>query len=287
MAQNAPPSNAAGHFDGKASTTGAASTPVYQPQQMAPSAFQAVNSMPFTAHLTPGKGSNNLPAPPKDGPAAQTTPQAGQLPSNASQALRSAVQADGLDGATPDTSATYGTRSRNRAGNPRPNYAEDQEMEVDSTLTSTKRKAPADPLQNASEAKRGPEHPRPVGGNMNGLSANTDPGRPKESTPATTSVSKKRKAGGVPAAVQTPPANSPVPNATRKWGAATATGRETNIMTFWKHKSCLNKKGELVADDGTKLSVDGKPASPFMDSRFEVEAYPALADASAVLGRLG
>lgn len=29
-------------------------------------------------------------------------------------------------------------------------------------------------------------------------------------------------------------------------------------MSFGKSRSCLNKKGELVADDGTKLNVNGK-----------------------------
>ena len=40
-----------------------------------------------------------------------------------------------------------------------------------------------------------------------------------------------------------------------------------------KHKSCLNKKGELVADDGTKLAINGK-SDPNI-SFFEIPTYPA------------
>ncbi|CAK4031978.1 Lid2 complex component snt2 [Lecanosticta acicola] len=145
--------------------------------------------------------------------------------------------------------ATYGTRSRNRT-NTRPNYAEDQDMdfEFSSAATTTSKKKAADappPLQTTSLQAVN------VAGPSN-----------KESTPtnsgAGTATSKKRKA---PAAAlqQTAAASSiPPPAAVRKSGASasSAMARETNVMTFSKHRNTLNKKGELVADDGTKLSVN-------------------------------
>jgi hypothetical protein len=92
----------------------------------------------------------------------------------------------------------------------------------------------------------------------------------KESTPAnatsTATSSKKRKAAAaaVPSAQGALATSStPPPAAARKPVIASAAtsvipARESNVMTFSKHRSCLNKKGELIADDGTKLNVNGK-----------------------------
>jgi len=168
--------------------------------------------------------------------------------------------------------ATYGTRSRNRGGNARPNYAEDQEMDLDLSSTATTKKkgsggqAPALLNPEAVERVATPTQFTPV----NSKTA-------KESTPsaaapaaATSHISKKRKAAGaVPNHSHTPPASAtpaPASAASRKsttLGSSSLT-RETNMMTFTKHRSCLNKKGELIADDGTKLAVNGKPDHPFV-----------------------
>ncbi len=187
-----------------------------------------------------------------------------------------------------DDAANYGTRSRNRAGNARPNYAEDQEMDFE---YSSKKKSTTEPAassvasQNATDAKRA----QLVSGSGTPSSANGTTN--KESTPsATLNPSKKRKAAAPPVMpTQTPPAtNWPMPAASRKVAAVSTiaavstVARETNVMTFSKHKSCLNKKGELVADDGSKLSVNGKPwRSPDKNCKvllFEIAAYPASSD---------
>ena len=179
-----------------------------------------------------------------------------------------------LDGNMDD--ATYGTRSRQRAGNGRPNYAEDQEMDFEYTSAATtgKRKA-----ANVSAAQN------PVAGQTGRANETTRTmtGTPKGSTPvpanAAAPTSKKRKAAGAMPPVQqgqTPPTSvAPGPVANRRpavAGASTA-GRETNVMTFMKARNCLNKKGELVADDGTKLAINGKP-DPANASLFEVAALP-------------
>ncbi len=161
-----------------------------------------------------------------------------------------------LDG-NMDDAATHGTRSRNRnTGNSRINYAEDQEMDLDFTsAASTSKKKTA--LESAAqmpaigELKRSGDQPRSMAGGS------------KDSTPvAAASVSKKRKAaGGMPQHLQTPPVSaSPAAVVMRRpaTAASSASARESNVTTFMKHKSCLNKKGELVADDGTKLAINGK-----------------------------
>lgn len=281
-AANERPTGADEHLHGEAGANGPSSTPQPFPPTMT-TAFQVVNATPLAGNSSPATNADSRPTPLKDGPVVQKAPQAAQTSSEASQAPNASLQADGLDGTMTDTAATYGTRSRNRAGNPRPNYAEDQEMEIDSSTATAKRKHAQDPSQLPTDAKRAQEFSRLGGGNSNvNGSPSADTFRPKESTPT---VSKKRKAGGAPAiSTQTPPvSNSPMPTATRKSGAFSVMARETNIMTFTKHKSCLNKKGELVADDGTKLNVDGKSGPLIWDSYLEVEAYPALADFAAVL----
>ena len=101
------------------------------------------------------------------------------------------------------------------------------------------------------ELKRSGDQPRSMAGGS------------KDSTPvAAASVSKKRKAaGGMPQHLQTPPVSaSPAAVVMRRpaTAASSASARESNVTTFMKHKSCLNKKGELVADDGTKLAINGK-----------------------------
>ena len=264
-----------------------AAAPSTDPQELDIPTWSAVNTQPavtVTENASPpaapavqhsDKASDPAP-PPAVAAVAQPAPQTAQTPSEPSQPAKTPLQPDGLDGAMSADVATYGTRSRNRTGNARPNYAEDQEMDFEMTASAaTKKKlsatdaaagAASSTPQTASEAKRardllfsGSGTATPTG--VNGVNG-------KESTPgAASNPSKKRKAAGPPATTlmqQTPPAsNSPAPSAARKVGASSSTVRETNVMTFTKHKACLNKKGELLADDGTKLSVNGKPDRGF------------------------
>lgn len=183
------------------------------------------------------------------------------------------AQLDGLDG-------TYGTRSRNRTGNTRINYAEDQGEEFEfssAATTTTKKKASNEPApagQSAADSKRVSDLAKLLSNSNGGLTTTTH----KESTPGSSGTpavsSKKRKAAGaVPQHSQTPPAvvQTSAPAARKLTASASSTmARETNVMTFTKHRSSLNKRGELIADDGTKLSVNGKSFTPFL----EVQALP-------------
>lgn len=157
-----------------------------------------------------------------------------------------AAEADATDSNVNESASTYGTRSRNRSGNARPDYTEKDENLDDLVAPSSKSRA----LPAASDAKRsasdtastrqnnGVESPAGGKGTISSTSASA----------SSTNPPKKRKAAGsattTTAAV---PAYIPAANSSR----------ETNMMTFEKSKAIL-KKGGLVADDGTVLMVDGK-----------------------------
>lgn len=176
-------------------------------------------------------------------------------------------QFDGADDATDP--ATHGTRSRQRNGNARINYAEDQEMDFEKAIPATKKKA----VESATTGHSAGE-PKRVSGftainSVSNLALQTAHAvATKESTPSTPTApaTKKRKAAGSVPQPQhsshgTPPvgAMAPTSSVVKKTGlsAASSIARETNVLTFGKHKSCLNKRGELVADDGTRLAVNG------------------------------
>lgn len=236
-------------------------------QEEATTAFQAINTQAVTENASTAM--STAAPPPEDAAVTQDPSQTVQTSSGPSDSHKDLSQVDESNGNMAAESGTYGTRSRNRTGNARPNYAEDQDMDFELSSTTTRKKTAGDhattaaPAQNgAGDAKRAQEFARFIAVNSSGTHANGS--TPKESTPGTpgvaSNVSKKRKAGGAPATLMStpPPSNSPQPTMARKLGAPSVTARETNVMTFTKHRSCLNKKGELVADDGTKLCVNGK-----------------------------
>ncbi|KAI7276330.1 hypothetical protein KC345_g6828 [Hortaea werneckii] len=224
--------------------------------EMVSPAFQAVN-----ASAVAQNASNSTP------PADLATQRASGSPvvaSGESQSTRAARNAqpspnmDGLDAATSDA-ATYGTRSRNRTGNARPNYAEDQDMDFEySSAATTKKKNPGAQPSNAAnvdDLRGSDDRARSVGTSSNAAKEST-PGTP---APPAAPTSKKRKAGPVPQQAQTPPvasASASTGNRKPTTMGNSAMARETNMLTFTKHRHRLNKKGELIADDGSKLSVN-------------------------------
>jgi hypothetical protein len=185
-----------------------------------------------------------------------------------------------LKDATTGTASPYGTRSRNRAGVSRPNYAEDRETEMEFEIQPTGeddiqkvvRASAGDPrsttTQDPATIRRGTQ----VDYNTNGqvLSKDHIPGTSTFSAnPAAavaTQTSKKRKANGqpVPSSANTllPIINSASSGSqtnTRRASIATQSvtgGRESNMLSF---ENCAGrlKDGKLVADDGTTLGVNG------------------------------
>lgn len=178
----------------------------------------------------------------------------------------------------------YGTRSRNRTGNARPNYAEDRELEMDYDWAPASKKARGSSTSPSSTNLQSEENessgvstrrrslttvafpslskganstvPKDHLPGMSSFSVNPEP------TEAPQQPSKKRKApGAIPAAPSNLSANTtsatslPTSRKSSKVTSAHAL-RFTNMLSFEASQGYL-KKGELVADDGTVLAVNG------------------------------
>ena len=180
----------------------------------------------------------------------------------------------------------YGTRSRNRTGNTRPNYAEDREFDIEYEWNPNKKAQSAYnvSLPNGSHSGGGdkvssamtrrssatalhgtmPNNKNPTQSMQNSIipgmssfSAYSDP----SGSAAPPAPSRKRKAPGTGSATtQVPPAAtlSTVPSAPRRNGLSPQANRlrPTNLMTFETCQGYL-KNGKLKADDGTVLAVNG------------------------------
>ncbi len=184
----------------------------------------------------------------------------------------------------PTGASPYGTRSRNRTGNPRPNYAEDREVEMEYEWSSAKR----------PHAGPGPSIPNtaPSGDSNKPSAANTRrssttapiapptnskaplptfqkdhlPGMSSffvnpESSTAPPAPSRKRKAPGNgpnPSHTSSAVTQTPAPSISRRTAGVpnSKASRETNLMTFENCQAYL-KTGKLKADDGTVLAVNG------------------------------
>ena len=186
------------------------------------------------------------------------------------------------------TSASpYGTRSRNRTGNSRINYAEDREPDTEYELGSgrksqsssghsipnglhsgdndkasagnTRRSSTTTPNGLTSNIKATAPNPQNVNlPGMSTFSAYPDP----NTTPATSAPTRKRKApGSVPVASHNPAITAPNPPVvvSRRNGASPQARRlqTSNLMTF-DHCQGYLKNGKLKADDGTTLAVNGE-----------------------------
>lgn len=184
-----------------------------------------------------------------------------------------------------DTGATvpYGTRSRNRNGTSRPNYAEDKELdlELEAALTgkdsngARNKVTRVDPVVNSEGRTSNHSWPNTTESDLNG----TVHGNHKEPIPGTSTFSanptsngnhhpsKKRKAPGQPIIAAGPDSQARtvsqnVPAAqtiTRRASIATQVPgfRDSNMLSF-EGCGCRLKAQKLVADDGTILQINGK-----------------------------
>ena len=180
----------------------------------------------------------------------------------------------------------YGTRSRNRTGNARPNYAEDRELDAEfewsfskkgpsasnaslpngshlgaaekaSSATTRRSSTSATHAVTANNNSAIPPVPNSNIPGMSSFSAYPDPNIPS----GPVAPSRKRKAPGsssLPS--QTPQtATQPAPSTeSRRSGLAPQARRlkATNLMSFDNCQGYL-KNGKLKADDGTILAVNG------------------------------
>ncbi|KAK6587193.1 hypothetical protein PZA11_000483 [Diplocarpon coronariae] len=234
--------------------------PAQEPQQTREAA-------PGNCHPGPSKAGAKASA--ANGIQSQTAESQAMTATNASPANLSAKEA-ASSGTGP--ALTYGTRSRNRTGISRPNYAEDKELDVDLELAS--------PVKEGNGRKSRAVDSAPSTGNGHTQPKSTSgPGvehslavqfNPKESIPGTSSFSanpaaagthsKKRKAA-TQAATQPQP-QVPFQNAqqamNRKASIATPAGgvvEDSNMLSFEGCGGHLKDK-KLVADDGTMLEVN-------------------------------
>ncbi|KAL3417239.1 phd finger and bah domain protein [Phlyctema vagabunda] len=180
----------------------------------------------------------------------------------------------------------YGTRSRNRTGASRPNYAEDKELELDfegaaTTKEKNGRKAaepasvtttttePGRPANNTRKAAAVAASEQDLSVTMRSHSKEPIPGTSTFSAKPTAPggaipTSKKRKAGGQPATHAVQASSQPAPQvimaspANRQSSNAPTIClgfRETNMLSFDNGGARLRNK-KLVADDGTVLEVN-------------------------------
>jgi hypothetical protein len=178
--------------------------------------------------------------------------------------------------------APYGTRSRNRPGRSRPNYAEDTEMEFEMTAASASANGNISdpPSRNSAPVEGGPSSG--VGGKKGsgpaqGNASWGNSGSNSKDNPANPNIS-----GASAVATATPPSTAQPPVKRRKNAAATNgnnasaaapsqpgakrgnhvmvaanSARESNMLTF-ENTGAILKDGRMVADDGQTVSINGK-----------------------------
>ncbi|KAL1865788.1 hypothetical protein VTK73DRAFT_5080 [Phialemonium thermophilum] len=269
-----------------------------QPSTSASSAASRDTSGPPTT-VTSRKSSVTLPA--LNGSTTSTVlpkmsdPAPPPLPSTlaASQPMEKSVSngsnLSAKDNATSGTASPYGTRSRNRTGASRINYAEDKDIDMDlfemyperredeakksarhaaATSATQSHAAPRSTSGTARKPLPTGDH-KSTGSNQHSTakeqnSVSTPDSISGSNSTASAQPSKKRKAASQTssstAASQSQPA---APNAhsaalQKRLGAVSRGGvgyPETNMLTFEKCKA-MPKDGKMVADDGTVLEVN-------------------------------
>ena len=164
----------------------------------------------------------------------------------------------------------YGTRSRNRTGSSRPNYAEDRELEMDYEWGSSRRAASttSNGLQaidtdkaSGPSGKRPTPHAAPTPANKGAASMTVTKDLPGMSTfsvnsDANAPQSKKRKMAGSTTSVHHATSASNRKSSYTMSSAVNNT-RESNMFSFEISQGYL-KNSKLEADDGTLFSVNGK-----------------------------
>jgi hypothetical protein len=180
--------------------------------------------------------------------------------------------------------APYGTRSRNRPGRSRINYAEDTEMDFEMTAPASTNGNTSEPPSRSSMAAENGQSLGVGGKKGAGAGQGSAPwgnsGSNLKDTPATASITgssaatpatssstaqpaTKRRKNAAKDATNGVQASAAAPSQTAKRSApaqapSSATySRETNMMTF-ESSGAMLRNGQLQADDGQIVSVNGK-----------------------------
>jgi hypothetical protein len=268
-------------LSGRSSTAGSAHVPsprengtgeetlTQEPQQSASISASIIEDINETAK-SPGPATR----------AAESQPMTASNSTSSNPSVKD-VGGGGAEGAVP-----YGTRSRNRTGTSRPNYAEDKELDAEFEVAASQRdngRKTAKPADLGSNTTSDSGRPTNIIRKAPGPESDqilTVPSHYKEPIPGTStfsanptatnvpsqSSSKKRKANGQPTIavqpqLQVPLQSTPTPQAiTRRASMAAqvvAGFRDSNMLSFDTCGGRLKNK-RLVADDGTILEVNGE-----------------------------
>jgi hypothetical protein len=201
---------------------------------------------------------------------------------DASNATANPAQSSSKDFEENGAVPVYGTRSRNRPGRSRPNYAEDTEMDFEMTAAPANGNTSDPSSRNSVAAENGQSSV--VGGKKG-----SGPAQSNASWGNSGSISKENPANpniSVAPAVAAPPTTQPSPAqppVKRRKNAATTNGtqsnaaapsqaaakrgnhvmvaansaRESNMLTF-ENTGAVLKNGRMEADDGQTVSINGK-----------------------------
>ncbi|KAF2468265.1 uncharacterized protein BDR25DRAFT_59125 [Lindgomyces ingoldianus] len=253
-----------------------ASKPSTAPEDMQPS--KASSKTPSTRTSTPAAGASDLRQPAQT---ATNTPSAAEQPLQSQPMTATTSNSSHASAKEPKETAAapYGTRSRNRPGTSRPNYAEDVDMDFEMAQAPSNGNISEAPSRGfvAAEGRQSPGVGGKKGsgaGQGNASWGNIGP-NPKDNAanlniPGTSSFSAnpsgnsgqqpKRRKNAASNATNGNHANATAPSqaSTRRANSAMIAAnstRESNMMTFLKSGSFL-KDERLVADDGQAISVN-------------------------------
>ncbi|ORY00228.1 hypothetical protein BCR34DRAFT_606327 [Clohesyomyces aquaticus] len=282
---------------GEASSFRAVNRPDLEPPRGdEPAQSNASKSSAPPEDVPPSKASSKAPSTRTSTPAAASSDlrQAAQNSSNTPSAPEQALQSQPMTATTSNSSHAsarevreaampYGTRSRNRPGTSRPNYAEDVDMDFEMANAAANGNISEAPSRGsaATESRQSPSVGGKKGssagqGNASWGNAGPNNPNPKDTAPnvnipGTSSFSahpngnsaqppKRRKnaaanaTNGNHAHVASAPSQASTRRANNALIAANST-RESNMMTFQKSGAFL-QDGRLVADDGQAISVN-------------------------------
>ncbi|KAL5115308.1 putative PHD type zinc finger protein with BAH domain-containing protein [Pleosporales sp. CAS-2024a] len=227
---------------------------------------------------TPAATSVDARSPAQDSNDASAPMETSQEPHDAAKLAKTAAHPSSKDsdenGAVP-----YGTRSRNRPGRSRPNYAEDTEMDFEMTAAAATNGTGSDPPSRSSvaaenvqtggmSAKKGSvSAPSNASWGNAGSNSKDDPANPNLSGPSAVASTnppttaqpplKRRKNAAATNGVH-PSAAAPSQAGSKRGNhamAAASSARESNMLTF-ENTGAMLKDGHMEADDGQTVSVN-------------------------------
>lgn len=286
---------------GEASSSNAGDQPVADPTRNQDDAQNnASSSIGVVEEVAPSKVTSKASSRRNSTPAASLDVRSSaQTPNDASSAMED-VQQSQETAIAPSKSAhssakdsedneavpsSYGTRSRNRPGRLRPNYAEDTEMDFEMAPASANGNMSDAPSRDSVATDSG--HSSSVGGKKgsggaagnaswgnSGPNPKDNPAAPNipgttaasaaapQSTSASQPTTKRRKNAAANATNGTHGGAAPPNQPGAKRGntamvVAAHAARETNMMTFERTGAIL-KNGHMEADDGQIVSINGK-----------------------------